>query len=154
MTDEITAKEQKTIDTEVDGVDERLVDNNVLTPELIDAIKKQVTAEIVTEMKEEKVYEEKEREIRREQEDIERANYVARMKDSDEPWCELDTKVRDPKFGERILMDWNDAFINYLKEAGLVGADDEQIIQQYLTLLLRDQVDKYEERYEKDSDFK
>jgi len=105
-------------------------------------------------MKEKKVYEEKERDIRREQEDMERANYVAMMKESDEPWCEMDSKVRDTDKGSRVKMDWNDAWIVYLKQAGLQGADDEQIMQQYLTLMLRDHVDKYEERYANDSEFK
>lgn len=154
MTDETTTKEQKTIDAEVTEVDERLTENNVLSPELIDAIKKQVTAEIVEEMKEEKVYEAKEREIRREAEDLERANYIAKMKASDEPWCEMDSKVRDTEHGSRVVMEWNDAWIVYLKDAGLTGTDDEQIMQQYLTLMLRDHIDKYEERYESDSDFK
>ena len=154
MTEETITKEQKTIDTEVTEVDERLTENNVLSPELIDAIKKQVTAEIVEEMKEEKVYEAKEREIRREAEDLERANYIAKMKASDEPWCEMDSKVRDTEHGSRVVMEWNDAWIVYLKEAGLTGSDDEQIMQQYLTLMLRDHIDKYEERYESDSDFK
>ena len=153
MTDEITEKEQDEIDTELDGVSERLEESNILTPELMDAIKKQVTAEIVEDMKEKKVYEEKERDIRREQEDMDRANYIAKMKASDEPWCEMDSKVRDTEHGSRVQMEWNDAFIVYLKQAGLQGSDDEQLIQQYLTLLLRDTVDKYEERYEKDSDF-
>ena len=154
MAEEITTKEQNQINTEVTEVDERLTDNNVLSPELIDAIKKQVTAEIVEEMKEEKVFEAKEREIRREAEDLERANYVAKMKASDEPWCDMDSKVRDTEHGSRVVMEWNDAWIVYLKEAGLTGTDDEQIMQQYLTLMLRDHIDKYEERYESDSDFK
>ncbi len=149
MTDEIT---QTQIDSELSAVDEKMEDS-VLSPDLIEAIKKQVTAEIVEEMKEKRVYEEKERDIRRESEDLERANYIARMKDSDEPWCEMDSKVRDTEHGSRVQMEWNDAFIVYLKEAGLQGSDDEQLIQQYLTLLLRDTVDKYEERYAKDSDF-
>lgn len=152
--DENTTKEQSKINAEVKDVDERLNESNVLTPELIDAIKKQVTSEIVEEMKEQKVYEQREREIRHEAEDLERANYIAKMKESDEPWCEMDSKVRDTEHGSRVELEWNDAFIVYLKASGLTGTDDEQIIQQYLTLLLRDTVDKYEERYEKDSDFK
>ena len=153
MTDEITNKEQTEIATEINAVEGRLGETGALPPELIDAIKKQVTAEIVEEMKEQKVYEEKEREIRREEEDLERANYVAKMKASDEPWCEMDSKVRDTEHGLRVQMEWNDAFIVYLKGAGLTGSDDEQIMQQYLSLMLRENVDKYEERYEKDSDF-
>lgn len=151
--EEITKEEQTAIDSEVDTVETRLEESALLTPELIDAIKKQVTEEIVEDMKDKKVYEEKERDIRREQEDLARADYIAKMKASDEPWCEMDNKVRDTERGQRVEIEWNDAFIKYLKEAGLAGADDEQIIQQYLTLLLRNTVDKYEERYANDSDF-
>jgi len=118
MTDKINETEQAQIDTELEGVSERLEESNILTPELMDAIKKQVTAEIVEDMKEKKVYEEKEREIRREEEDLERANYIAKMKESDEPWCDMDAKVRDTEHGQRVQMEWNDACIVYRKEAG------------------------------------
>jgi hypothetical protein len=153
MNDEINDKDEKVIASEVEQVEERLEENAVLSPELIAAVKKQVTAEIVEELKEQKVYEEKEREIRREQEDIERAKYIAMMKESDEPWVDFVGNVRDMEEGQRLEMDWNDAFIKYLRDNGIEGSDDEQVVQKYISLLLRDMTDKYEDRYAKDSDF-
>ena len=153
MNDKINDKDEKIIASEVEQVEERLEENDVLSPELIAAVKKQVTAEIVEELKEQKVYEEKEREIRREQEDIERAKYIAMMKESDEPWVDFVGNVRDMEEGQRLEMDWNDAFIKYLRDNGIEGSDDEQVVQKYISLLLRDMTDKYEDRYAKDSDF-
>ena len=153
MTDEITEKEEKVIATETAEVQERLEETGVLTPDLIAEVKKQVTAEIMEELKEKKALEEKERQLRQEQEDIERAKYVAMMKESDEPWVDFVGNVRDMKEGQRLEMDWNDAFIQYLRDNGITGADDEQVVQKYISLLMRDMVDRFEERYEKDSDF-
>ena len=153
MTDEITEKEEKIIATETSGVEERLAQTGVLTPDLIAEVKKQVTAEIMDELKEKKALEEKERQIRQEQEDIERMKYVAMMKESDEPWVDFVGNVRDMKEGQRLEMDWNDAFIQYLRDNGIDGADDEQVVQKYISLLLRDMTDQFEERYAKDSDF-
>ena len=153
MSEDITEKDEQIITTETGDVQKRLEENAVLSPELIAAIKKQVTAEIVDELKEKKAYEAKEREIRREQEDIERNNYVAKMKASDEPWVDFVGNVRDTKEGQRLEMEWNDAFIVYLRENGISGTDDEQVVQKYISLLLRDMTDKFEERYSNDSDF-
>lgn len=153
MTDNITEKDKTIIATETDEVEARLEENAVLSPELIAAVKKQVTAEIVEELKEKKVFEEKEREIRRESEDLERANYVAKMKASDEPWVDFEGTVRDTEHGQRIQLEWNDAFIVYLREAGIDGTDEEQVVQKYIALLMRDMTDRVEDRYENDSDF-
>lgn len=153
MSDKITEKEEEIISAEASEVETRLETNGVLTPELIAEVKKQVTAEIVEELKEKKVFEEKERQLRQEQEDIERANYVAMMKESDEPWVDFVGNVRDTKEGQRLEMDWNDAFIVYLREAGIEGADDEQVVQKYISLLLRDMTDQFEDRFAKDSDY-
>jgi hypothetical protein len=153
MTDEITEKEEEIIAAETAGVEERLSESGVLTPELIAEVKKQVTAEIVEELKEKEAYEEKERQIRQEQEDLERLKYVAMMKESDEPWVDFVGNVRDMKEGQRLEMDWNDAFIKYLRDNGIDGVDDEQVVQKYISLLLRDMTDQFEDRYANDSDF-
>jgi len=150
MSGELTTQEAKEVSIETKSVEERLTDNAILNAELIAEVKKQVTAEIVSEMKEKRVYEEKERQLRQEQEDLEHANYVATMKESDEPWVEMVGDVRDTRKGQRIQLEWNNAFINHLREAGFKGVDDEQIIQQYLAMLLRDTADKYEDRYGSD----
>lgn len=150
MSDKLTPEDARAIGIETDNVEERLTDNAILNAELIAEVKKQVTAEIVSEMKEKRVYEEKEKELRQEQEDLEHANYVATMKESDEPWVEMVGDVRDTQKGQRVQLEWNNAFISHLKDAGFKGVDDEQIIQQYLAMLLRDTTDKYEDRYGSD----
>jgi len=150
MNNELNQVEKNAIGDETKSVEERLTDNSILNAELIEAVKKQVTAEIVEEMKEKRVYEEKEKELRQEQEDMEHANYVATMKESSDPWVEMVGDVRNTKKGQRVQLEWNDAFIIHLKDAGIKGVDDEQIIQQYLAALLRDTTDKYEDRYGSD----
>lgn len=75
------------------------------------------------------------------------------MKASDEPWVDFEGTVRDTEHGQRIQLEWNDAFIVYLREAGIDGTDEEQVVQKYIALLMRDMTDRVEDRYENDSDF-
>lgn len=63
-------------------------------------------------------------------------------RDSDEPWVEVKATVIDPKHGAKIELDWNPAFITYLKAAGINGADEDVIINKYIALLLKDIVDQ------------
>lgn len=135
---------------EIQDVETHLNKNPAIDMDLIAEVKKMVTAEIVAELKEDKVLEEKERQIRQEQEDIEYNKYVARMKESPEPWVDFIGQVRDTAQGQRLQMDWNSAFIEYLKASGITGVDEEQIMQKYISMLLRDMSDKYEERYGSD----
>jgi len=151
--DNITEEEQTQIDLEATQAQAHLEKTGVLDATMIAEIKKQVTAEIVEELKENKVLEEKEKQIRQEAEDLERANYVARMKESAEPWVDFVGNVRDEDDGQRLEMEWNDAFIDYLKFHGIQGADDEQIVQKYIALLLRDMTDQFEDRYGNDSEY-
>jgi len=143
----ISEQEQQSVEKEVGEVEQVIAQNNVLPADLIAAVKEQVTAEIVAEMKEDKAFEAKERQIRREQEDLERQEYIAKMKASEDPWVDFVGTVRETEHGQRIELEWNDAFIDYLRASGLMGSSDEQIVQQYITLLLRDMTDQYEERF-------
>ncbi len=138
------------VEDEVKKTEERLEESGVLTADLINEVKKLVTAEIVAELKEDKVLEAKEKEIEREQEDLEYNRYVARMQESDDPWVDFVGNVRDTEMGQRLQMEWNDAFIVYLRANGVTGANDEQVVQKYISLLFKDMVDKNEERYGKD----
>ncbi len=147
---DINELETKGVEDEAAAVEERLEETGVLNAELIASIKKQVTSEIVAELKEDKFKKTKEREILREQEDIEHQRYVATMKESEDPWVEFVGDVRDTRQGQRLQMEWNDAFIDYLKASGIVGADEEQIVQKYISLLMRDMNDKTENRFGSD----
>ena len=135
---------------EVVQVEERLEESGVLNADLIAAVKQQVTAEILADLKEDNVLKAKEVEMRRELEDIEYNNYVAMKMESDDPWVDFVGEVRDTEKGQRLEMNWNDAFIVFLKSIGITGLDDEQMVQKYISLLLQDMVDKGEERYGSD----
>ena len=62
---------------------------------------------------------------------------LASGKYGDEPWVDVKAAVIDPEKGAKIELDWNDAFINYLKDYGYTGVDENAIIQKYIAVLLR-----------------
>lgn len=57
---------------------------------------------------------------------------------STEPWVEICSDgVNDVK-GMYVKLDWNDAFIEYLKDRGIKAADDEAMVQKWLAMLYQD----------------
>lgn len=62
---------------------------------------------------------------------------LASGKYGDEPWVDVKAAVIDPEKGAKIELDWNDAFIKYLKDYGYTGVDENAIIQKYIAVLLR-----------------
>lgn len=107
----------------------------------LEAIKQELKNQILDEMKSERQrkFEEAQRErelIKKEYED-----YVGRMKQSSEPWVDVSGWQQDDK-GVKVELDWNDAFVDYLKSNGVTGVDDEQVVQKWVTLLLRDMADQ------------
>jgi hypothetical protein len=110
-----------------------MTDDVEVNPAMVAAIRKQIMEQMQTE-------EEFKRQQRIDQIEAEKKAhdaYVSKMKDSSEPWVEVLGAV-DTSQGVRIELDWNTAFVEYLRENGVTGIDDEQIMQQYITLLLRD----------------
>lgn len=83
------------------------------------------------------------REIAKEHED---------KKNSPEPWVEVIGESIDPVRGIQIKLDWNDAFIQYLKENGITGKDEDTAIQKWLALLYHDLVNNLEQRIIDNSD--
>ncbi|PPD55737.1 MAG: hypothetical protein CTY12_00325 [Methylotenera sp.] len=73
-------------------------------------------------------------------------------KNSTEPWVEVVGESIDPVRGIQIKLDWNDAFIQYLKENGITGKDEDTAIQKWLALLYHDLVDNLEQRIIDNSD--
>lgn len=63
--------------------------------------------------------------------------YVAAMKKSPVGWVDL-RGISEAGQGIRIELDWNDAFIQELRNSGITGADDEAVAQKWLALLSRD----------------
>lgn len=66
-----------------------------------------------------------------------RSEYVAIMKQSPEPW--VDIKGENPnQDGVEMELDWNDAFITYLREANIPGATEDEVVRKWLELLMHD----------------
>lgn len=57
------------------------------------------------------------------------------VSDTETPHVEIIGDGVDPKEGIKIELDWNDAFIDYLKDNGYKGTDDESIVQLWITHL-------------------
>lgn len=57
---------------------------------------------------------------------------------STEPWVEIKSADFNELKGVHIELDWNEAFIEYLKSSGIKGPDDETIVQKWLAMLYRD----------------
>jgi len=103
-------------------------------------LKEQLRRELLQELKDERSRELEERSAQRKKEAEERQKYVDLMKESSEPWVDI-VGWTDTKQGIKVELDWNDAFVLHLKDNGITGADDDQIVQQWITLLLRDMAD-------------
>jgi len=149
-TSDLTEYEQNMVRDEIEDTEKRLKESGVLTADLINQVKKLVTAEMLTELKDNKVLKEKELEILREIEDVEHQKYVDTMMKSEEPWVEFIGNVRDTKLGQRLEMNWNPAFVEFLREIGIAGTDEDELVQKYITALLFDM----EQRNKKDNEDK
>ncbi len=115
-------------------------------PDLIAAIK----AQVIEEMKDENTRKMELARAEREKQRKEYEEYVAKMKESKEPWVDV-TGWSETDQGVKVELEWNDAFVDYLRANGVTGADDEQVVQKWVTLLLRDMADQMEGRMNEDS---
>jgi len=75
------------------------------------------------------------------------------LRESDEPWVQWVGIVEDPVHGIKIELDWNDAFVKYLKENGYTGVDDDQIIQRYIAVISKDLATRMSEQNNEQSEF-
>lgn len=62
-----------------------------------------------------------------------------------EPWVEIRSADYSDVKGVQIELDWNDAFIQYLKDSGMSGSDDETLVQKWLALLNHDLIGRLEQ---------
>jgi hypothetical protein len=77
------------------------------------------------------------------------AIYREEMKKSSEPWVEVVSGDVDPTNGIQIKLDWNDAFITYLRQNGITGENEDIMVQKWLVGLNMSIVDgKVEEKFE------
>lgn len=73
-------------------------------------------------------------------------------KNSTEPWVEIKSSSVDPVKGLMIELDWNDAFVQYLKDNGIQGRDDETLVQKWVALLYENLINGLEEQAVENSD--
>lgn len=67
------------------------------------------------------------------------------LKNSSEPWVDVHSAEFSVERGVQIELDWNAAFISYLKENGFKGKDETIIVQKWLVLLYGDLITRLEE---------
>ena len=77
-----------------------------------------------------------ETESRRMMEDSAREKFVDLMKQSPEPWVELVSLRVDSQGRIKTEVDWNDAFIQKLKDEKYEGITEEELIQKWLLLVM------------------
>jgi len=67
-------------------------------------------------------------------------------RDSKEPWVTIigDTVTEE---GIQLALDWNDAFVKYLKSQGVTGADETQVVQHWLAMISKQASDKLGQHY-------
>lgn len=64
-----------------------------------------------------------------------RAYEKTKFENSDEPWVSIIGDAIDPKHGLKLDMDWNDAFVKYLRKNGVPGIRDEDVVGYWVTTL-------------------
>jgi len=123
-----------------------------MDPEIREALKRELREELLKEFENKEQLKADAR--RKEQEEVNKAHadFVARMKQSSEPWVEV-VCMEPTADGIKTELEWNDAFITYLKQQGVVGIDDDQIIQRYITSLLQDMGSVIDEESESPSEY-
>lgn len=113
-----------------------------------DQIKRELLEEIRAEQEEKRKEEER---IRKEEakkaEEEARIKEEARkeaenkLKESDEPWVDVKA-IGQEKDNIKIELDWNDAFVKYLKDNGFTGSNDEEIVHRYIAIMYRQLIDE------------
>jgi len=134
--------------TKVDDSEKKST-SSLLSGDDLAEIKKQLMEQVVDELKDDRTRKIEEAKFRRETEDTEQKRYIEKMKQSPDPWVDIIGWVRTDE-GVKVELEWNEAFVDYLRGNGIKGADDEQVVQKWVTLLLRDMADEMEERYGSD----
>jgi len=89
----------------------------------------------------------KELEFRREQDAADEAR-----RNSNEPWVEIKSAEVSDTRGIQIELDWNDAFVQYLRDNGIVARDDEGVVQKWLLSLYKNLMDRLEQEVIENSD--
>jgi protease II len=112
-----------------------------ITPDQLEALKKSLYEEMKSKIVEDlKSEEDKRREALLKERETAKQNreaYVTAMKESTDPWVDILGIVQTNE-GVKVELDWNDAFVKYLRAEGIAAAKDEAVVQKWVALLLRD----------------
>lgn len=65
--------------------------------------------------------------------------------EKDTPKVEIIGAVHHPEKGVQLNLDWNPEFVEYLRGNGITGADDEVVVQKWITMLFRDMMEETKE---------
>ena len=114
--------------------------SNILSGEDLAAIKEQLKQQILDKLKDDQTKNMELEKRKREEEQREKEAYIEKMKQSTNPWVDVFGWV-NTKDGVKVELEWNNAFVDYLKVNGITGADEDQIVQKWISLLLRDIAD-------------
>ena len=71
-----------------------------------------------------------------EQGNLQREEALAKKNNS--PWVEVRSVVQETKEDgavAQIELDWNPSFVKYLRDSGITGLTDEEVIQKYIKML-------------------
>lgn len=113
-----------------------VVQSNAVSPEEAAAWKREIKQQVIDELKDERALALEEAAVRRVEEAKERQAYFDKMKASPEPWVEIIGWVENDQ-GVKVELEWNDAFIDFLKVEGVTGTDEDQVVQKWVALLLQ-----------------
>lgn len=108
-----------------------------ITQEELDDLKKSITKQVLESLKSENESQKMAKEQQKEQENKIYNDYVSTMKDSENPWVDIKGWATDEQ-GVRVELDWNQAFVEYLKVNGITGTTDDEIVQKWITYLMND----------------
>lgn len=62
-----------------------------------------------------------------------------------EPWVEIKSDKIDDVKGIQIELDWNDAFVTYLRDNGVTAKTDEAVVQKWLLTLYQNIIHRMED---------
>lgn len=110
-----------------------------ITPELMNKLR----GDILKELQAEDDRKAAELEAERKKQDTAHNKFLQEMYASKEPWVELQSWADTPQ-GVKVELEWNDAFVAYLKSQGIQGTDDDQTVQKWVALLLMQINDRME----------
>lgn len=69
-----------------------------------------------------------------------------------EPWVEIKSAEFNEVKGIQIELDWNDAFVAYLRENGITAREDDSVVQKWLLMLYKDLIERLEHQVVEKSD--